>query len=177
MVEPNLFNRVTGLTVKDFELLVSLNVFNESLMNDAVYKFKRYEDSSLGYIGIDMHAEDERVGLFSTSITKEEYLAMSGLTEKSMTTPARQITDIPISNSRASVTNTVPIGYAPSSSYLEKINSNQSTKKNIPKVDLNRVKKGIRVRHKAFGDGVVLNIKNDFVKVKFDKDNIEKNLH
>lgn len=186
LVEPNLFNRVTGLTVKDFELLVSLNVFNESLMNDAVYKFKRYEDSSLGYIGIDMHAEDERVGLFSTSITKEEYLAMSGLTEKSMTTPARQITDIPIensksisktkpiSNSRASVTNTVPIGYAPSSSYLEKINSNQSTKKNIPKVDLNRVKKGIRVRHKAFGDGVVLNIKNDFVKVKFDKDNIEK---
>ena len=99
MVEPNLFNRVTGLTVKDFELLVSLNVFNESLMNDAVYKFKRYEDSSLGYIGIDMHAEDERVGLFSTSITKEEYLAMSGLTEKSMTTPARQITDIPIENS------------------------------------------------------------------------------
>jgi hypothetical protein len=46
-LEPGLFKRVTGLEVKDFELLVSLNVFNSALMNDAVYKFKRYEDSSL----------------------------------------------------------------------------------------------------------------------------------
>ena len=47
---------MTGLNVKDFELLVSLNVFNEALMNDAVYKFKRYEDASLSYTGIDRHA-------------------------------------------------------------------------------------------------------------------------
>ena len=46
-LEPGLFKKVTGLNVKDFELLVSLNVFNDSLMNDAIYKFKRYEDSSL----------------------------------------------------------------------------------------------------------------------------------
>lgn len=46
-LEPELFRKVTGLSVKDFELLVSLNVFNEALMNDAVYKFKRYEDASL----------------------------------------------------------------------------------------------------------------------------------
>lgn len=41
-LEPNLFRKVTGLSVKDFNLLCSLNVFNASLMNDAVYKFKRY---------------------------------------------------------------------------------------------------------------------------------------
>lgn len=41
-LESSLFKKVTGLTVKDFNLLVSLNVFNEALMNDAVYKFKRY---------------------------------------------------------------------------------------------------------------------------------------
>ena len=35
-LEPELFKKVTGLDVKDFELLVSLNVFNEALMNDAV---------------------------------------------------------------------------------------------------------------------------------------------
>ena len=29
--------------------LCELNVFNALLMNDAVYKFKRYEDSSLVY--------------------------------------------------------------------------------------------------------------------------------
>ena len=35
-LEPGLFKRVTGLDVKDFDLLVSLGVFNGGLMNDAV---------------------------------------------------------------------------------------------------------------------------------------------
>lgn len=47
--------KVTGLTLKDFNLLVGLGVFNRDLMNDAVYKFKRYEDSSLEYTGINTH--------------------------------------------------------------------------------------------------------------------------
>ena len=55
-LEPELFRKVTGLTLKDFSLLVSLGVFNSELMNDAVYKFKRYEDSSLEYTGIDRHS-------------------------------------------------------------------------------------------------------------------------
>ncbi|MEE1244491.1 MAG: hypothetical protein UHM16_02325 [Acutalibacteraceae bacterium] len=46
-LEPGLFKKVTGLDVKDFELLCSLGVFNANLMNDAIFKFKRYEDSSL----------------------------------------------------------------------------------------------------------------------------------
>ena len=54
-LEPDLFRKVTGLTLKDFELLVNLGVFNRDLMNDAVYKFKRYEDSSLEYAGINTH--------------------------------------------------------------------------------------------------------------------------
>lgn len=54
-LEPGLFKKVTGLDVKDFELLCSLGVFNASLMNDAIFKFKRYEDSSLSYTGIDRH--------------------------------------------------------------------------------------------------------------------------
>ena len=54
-LEPELFRKVTGLTLKDFSLLVSLGVFNSDLMNDAVYKFKRYEDSSLEYAGINTH--------------------------------------------------------------------------------------------------------------------------
>ena len=52
-LEPELFRKVTGLTLKDFSLLVSLGVFNSELMNDAVYKFKRYEDASLEYTGIN----------------------------------------------------------------------------------------------------------------------------
>lgn len=70
-LEPGLFKKVTGLSLKDFELLVSLNVFNSGLMNDAVYKFKRYEDASLVYIGIDKH-ENEKVGLWDTVLKKNE---------------------------------------------------------------------------------------------------------
>lgn len=70
-LEPGLFKKVTGLDVKDFELLCSLNVFNADLMNDAIYKFKRYEDSSLSYTGVNKH-EGEKVGLFNTVINYEE---------------------------------------------------------------------------------------------------------
>ncbi len=71
-LEPGLFKKVTGLNVKDFELLVSLNVFNSALMNDAIYKFKRYEDASLEYIGINRH-EGEGVGLFDTVLSPMDY--------------------------------------------------------------------------------------------------------
>lgn len=71
-LEPALFKKVTGLTVKDFNLLVSLGVFNAALMNDAIYKFKRYEDSSLVYTGINKH-EGEDVGLFDTVVSPAEF--------------------------------------------------------------------------------------------------------
>ena len=57
--------------MKDFELLVSLGVFNSALMNDAVYKFKRYEDPSLSYTGIDKH-QGEKIGLYDTVITRKD---------------------------------------------------------------------------------------------------------
>lgn len=71
-LEPGLFKKVTGLSVKDFELLVSLGVFNSALMNDAVYKFKRYEDASLEYIGINKH-EGQDIGLYDTVLSREDY--------------------------------------------------------------------------------------------------------
>ena len=71
-LEPALFKKVTGLSLKDFDLLISLNVFNSSLMNDAIYNFKRYEDSSLSYIGITKNVSDD-VGLFDTVISREEF--------------------------------------------------------------------------------------------------------
>ena len=71
-LEPDLFRKVTGLTQKDFELLVSLGVFNSALMNDAVYKFKRYEDASLEYTGINKRV-GENVGLYDTVLTAEDY--------------------------------------------------------------------------------------------------------
>jgi len=73
-LEPGLFKKVTGLTVKDFELLVSLGVFNSALMNDAIYKFKRYEDASLSYTGINKH-EGEDTGLYDTVLSRKDYEA------------------------------------------------------------------------------------------------------
>ena len=72
-LEPSLFKKVTGLNVDDFDLLVSLGVFNDSLMNDAVYKFKKYEDKSLSYAGLWRH-KDSDIGLFSTTISSQEFI-------------------------------------------------------------------------------------------------------
>ena len=69
-LEPGLFKKVTGLNISDFELLVSINVFNGELMNDAIYKFKRYEDASLGYAGVNKH-RGEKIGLFDTIVTND----------------------------------------------------------------------------------------------------------
>lgn len=72
-LEPELFQKVTGLNVKDFELLCSIGVFNASLMNDAIFKFKRYEDSSLSYTGIDKHVTKDGIGGWDTVIKHEKY--------------------------------------------------------------------------------------------------------
>ncbi|MBS1629117.1 MAG: GIY-YIG nuclease family protein [Bacteroidetes bacterium] len=74
-LEPGLFRKVTGLEVRDFELLVSVGVFNSALMNDAVFKFKRYEDASLSYItALNRHGQ-EGVGLWDTALSRTEYEA------------------------------------------------------------------------------------------------------
>lgn len=75
-LEPELFRKVTGIDVNDFELLVSLGLFNDSLMNDAVYKFKRYEDASLSYTGIERHRNEEH-GLWDTSISESDYRSLT----------------------------------------------------------------------------------------------------
>lgn len=72
-IEPDLFKKVTGLSVADFNLLVILGVFNSIHMNQAVFAFRRYEDASLHYAGIRSHPEQQRIlGLYDTVITLEE---------------------------------------------------------------------------------------------------------
>ena len=70
-IEPDLFEKVTGLTVKDFQLLVRLRVFNTVQMNQAVKAFRRYEDASLSYTGIDSHEGLTHYGLYDTVVAKE----------------------------------------------------------------------------------------------------------
>ena len=70
-LEPDLFLTVTGLTVKDFHLLVQLRVFNTEQMNQAVFAFRRYEDASLSYTGIESHPGLTQYGLYDTVVAKE----------------------------------------------------------------------------------------------------------
>ena len=70
-LEPELFKAVTGLTVADFNLLVSLGVFNAGHMNQAVFAFRRYEDASLSYAGIERHEGLRRYGLYDTVVAVE----------------------------------------------------------------------------------------------------------
>jgi hypothetical protein len=70
-IEPELFETVTGLTVKDFHLLVRLKVFNTEHMNQAVFAFRRYEDASLRYTGIESHEGLTHYGLYDTVVAKE----------------------------------------------------------------------------------------------------------
>ncbi len=184
-LEPDLFKRVTGLDVKDFELLVSLNVFNEALMNDAVYKFKRYEDASLTYTGIDKHT-GESVGLYSTVISREDYDAMAGQVASSMVASAPADDDMPdrpvFTNiteddedeeppkvapvTHPTVTHTVSAPtYRPA--YVPPTPVAAPVKKDVIKVDTSKVKAGTIVKHKAFGTGRVKGIDGSLIVVVF----------
>ena len=70
-LEPDLFRTVTGLTVDDFHVLVQLRVFNTEQMNQAVFAFRRYEDASLAYTGIESHPGLSHYGLYDTVIARE----------------------------------------------------------------------------------------------------------
>lgn len=70
-LEPDLFRTVTGLTIPDFDLLRGLGLFNSAHMNDAVKTFRRFEDASLSYAGVDSHEGLRHWGLFDTVIAAE----------------------------------------------------------------------------------------------------------
>ncbi len=57
--------------LQDFHLLVQLRVFNTEQMNQAVFAFRRYEDASLRYAGIDSHEELTHYGLYDTVVARE----------------------------------------------------------------------------------------------------------
>jgi hypothetical protein len=84
--EPKLFEQVTTLSLQDFERLVNAGVFNESKMNDAVWKFRQFEEPSLSYT----HAvEPATVG--GWNVRRDERFAE--LVEKGVLTPGDTLTN------------------------------------------------------------------------------------
>ena len=209
-LEPGLFKKVTGLDVKDFELLVSLGVFNGPLMNDAIYKFKRYEDASLSYTGMNRH-EGEDVGLWDTVVSNYDY--MFTMQQASLEAPAVRVDDIPekpfaveteadedadepetvpqkenhasSTIGRGEATKPIPMPDTPSRSVSQAIPSKPAAAQSRPfgspfikpqttpapkpvvDVDYTSVVAGSRVRHKAFGEGTVREIKDGRIAVVF----------
>ena len=180
-LEPGLFKKVTGLSVKDFELLCSLNLFNPSRMNDAIFKFKRYEDTSLSYTGIDKHA-DEAVGGWDTVIRREEYDRLFASQQETMTSGLRTSGGTPIvavSTQEKKVTTTPtkvastpkkPTVVTPTKPVITpmKPTSVLPEKPKEPEYIPPHVEVGTIVIHKMFGEGTVTWIKeNKYVYVKF----------
>lgn len=83
-IEPELFQKVTGLTVKDFDILCSIGLFDSEKMNQGIFGFRKYENSSLSYTGIDKHA-GEAVGGWDTVLRREEYEELYGKQQATMT--------------------------------------------------------------------------------------------
>ncbi len=166
-LEPGLFKKVTGLNIKDFEVLCSIGVFNASLMNDAIFKFKRYEDSSLSYTGIDKH-EGKDIGGWDTVIKREEYerlffnqqstMVKPGIAEEpeveeeETSMPENKKTVSPVAAKPSLVTEAYGIKkpVAPKAPA-----SVPAAKPAEPELDLSGVEVGSAVMHKAFGTGTV----------------------
>ena len=169
-LEPGLFKKVTGLIVKYFELLCSIGVYNASLMNDAIFKFKRYEDSSLSYTGVDKH-EGKEIGGWDTVIKREEYEQLFYNQQSTMESPEHTYEsddDLPMAAEEPALYTIKPA--APATAKPSLITESFGIKKpEIPKatvvaqvekpkeeeLDLSGVEVGAAVTHKAFGAGAV----------------------
>lgn len=84
--EPKLFEQVTTLSLADFERLVNAGVFNESKMNDAVWKFRQFEEPSLSYT---RPVEQATVG--GWNIRRDE--RFTELLQKGLLAPGDRLTD------------------------------------------------------------------------------------
>ena len=170
-LEPGLFKKVTGLSVEDFNMLCTLGVFNAPLMNDAIFKFKRYEDASLTYTGIDKHT-DEEVGGWDTTIRKSQYeklfynqqssmnevdySAYSKVAEPNEDKQIQSKTDV-----KTQVVKPAVVTQTTSSRPFDK-NAELMAK-------LERVTVGSIVSHKKFGKGTVVKLNNNdkYIYIKF----------
>ena len=185
-LEPGLFKKVTGLEMHDFEMLCQLGVFNSSLMNDAIFKFKRYEDASLSYTGIDNNADND-VGGWDTVIKREEFERMFYNQQATMEAPVQppqieEIAAVPVAPtvkkeaeapkpkpSPAAAQYNIPPQApkpAPVAPSAAKPAQPQPAAKHV---DVSAVAVGGKVKHKVFGEGTVVNIDKarKYITVKF----------
>ena len=180
-LEPGLFKKVTGLSVEDFNMLCSLGVFNAPLMNDAIFKFKRYEDASLTYTGINKHSNDE-VGGWDTTIRRTQYEKLFYNQQSSMTAidysaysrsnepDEDKRTEQPRITVKVEQTQPAPIiqPQPTKTTATESVSQEKQTEKDLES-KLESIGIDSTVVHKKFGEGTVVKFnKNEkFIHIKF----------
>lgn len=172
-LEPGLFKKVTGLSVEDFNMLCSLGVFNAPLMNDAIFKFKRYEDASLTYTGINRHAADE-VGGWDTTIRKAQYEKLfynqqSSMLSEDYDSYSKDEASISGSSIIIEPEQTEPMKTEPSSAPSSETVPQQGQTETDVRILLDRLQAGSTVTHKKFGKGEVVkfNSNEKYLYVRF----------
>ena len=138
-------------------------------MNDAIFKFKRYEDASLTYTGIDKHSNDE-VGGWDTTIRKAQYEKLfynqqssmieaisSGFVQNSIKIEKEQ------SQPKEKLTPQSPI-IAPVEVSTQEVQTAQEIETQLESIGTDSI-----VYHKNFGEGTIIRInKNEkYIHVKF----------
>ena len=188
-LEPGLFKIVTGLDVVDFNLLCGLGVFNANLMNDAIFKFKRYEDSSLSYTGIDRH-EGMDIGGWDTVLKKEEYEQLFYNQQATMSEESFHSDDdmeepepivfvekeekVPLRARSALISGqygikpTVSMVADSSASYRHENPSRKEDDSETVKVEYDRIVVGAKVSHDKFGEGMISQIFQGGKKISVD---------
>ena len=171
-IEPELFKKVTGLSVKDFDILCSIGLFDSEKMNQGIFGFRKYENSSLSYTGIDKHA-GESVGGWDTVLRREEYEELYGKQQATMTDfeeiliPEKYRAEKSGKTAENEIAATVTDNAYASAQKQdeEKLAAEKALKEMLAKVQV-----GITVTHKKFGDGVVVWIDSakKYLRVKFD---------
>ena len=188
-IEPELFRKVTGLTVKDFDVLCSIGLFDSEKMNQGIFGFRKYENASLYYTGVDKH-EGESVGGWDTVLRREEYEALYGKQQASLATDSG-VAPLQTDNGTASI-NTKDV--SKSNVYIDNNGSltmqsdaemraemtnvahvataasvaNEPAKPNWAKI-LANVNVGTVVSHKTFGKGTITKFDNakKYLRVRF----------
>ena len=143
-------------------------------LNDAIFKFKRYEDSSLSYTGIDKH-HGEDIGGRDTVILREEYEKLFFNQQATMDAPEREelveekeefepvavpVMVTPQAPTPKAVPSLVTKSYGivspiPAATTPKTVPQQQAEK---PAVDKSMLVVGAIVHHKVFGDGEIIKV-------------------
>ena len=165
-IEPELFKKVTGLSVKDFDILCSIGLFDPEKMNQGIFGFRKYENSSLSYTGIDKH-EGEAVGGWDTVLPREEYEALYSKQQATIADLTEAITtaDTKAANIQPKTNDTV---HSTGAGYKPAATSQPAPEKDWDKI-LAPVGVGSAVKHKTFGEGTVvwMDKAKKYIRVKF----------